>query len=144
MRRSMSFAPIASDRRSSSALISESVEAIAASVVGSATRLPHASVAAAPTKIISRRERSRVMACAPSRRFATARGGALAPRSCSVPFFAADARVRLIARFVTRVLRHLRAVATREAHQEVLLEDELLTRVVRGGVDAGVHADRVT
>src|SRR5689334_19067494 len=51
--------------------------------------------------------------------------------------------MRLVARLVTRVLRHLRAVAPLEAHQEILLEDELLARVVGGGVDAGVHANRV-
>ena len=51
----MSFSRMASDRLSKSALTSDSVEAIASSISGTATRPPPASVAAAPTDMIYRR-----------------------------------------------------------------------------------------
>src|SRR5690242_296501 len=49
----------------------------------------------------------------------------------------------LVPGLVPRVFRLLRAVSSLKLHEQVLLEDELLSRVVGGGVDAGIHADRV-
>src|SRR5690349_11424632 len=60
-----------------------------------------------------------------------------------VRLLARDTGVRRIAGFVARVRALLRAVPPAELQQQILLEDELLPRIVRCGVQAGVHADRV-
>ena len=68
-------------------------------------------------------------------------GWRLAP---SVPFvLAREARVRGVARLVPRVRGLVRAVAAGEAHEQVLLVDELVARVVGHRVHAGVHPDGV-
>src|SRR5262245_26486219 len=51
--------------------------------------------------------------------------------------------MRWIARLVAWVRRFLRAVARRHREQKIFFVDELIARVVRHRVDAGVHADRV-
>src|SRR6478735_1714209 len=69
----------------------------------------------------------------------------VAPRvPTSSVLLAVEPRVRALAGLVPRVRRKVRAVPTREAHQHVLLEDELLAGVIGRGVDAGVHANGVT
>src|SRR5258705_556971 len=56
---------------------------------------------------------------------------------------AIDAGVRGVAGLVARVLGLPRAVAARRGHEQILLEDELIARVVGRGVLARVHADGV-
>src|SRR5882724_3334900 len=54
-----------------------------------------------------------------------------------------EARVSALTGLMSWVRGQVGAVSTREAHQELFLEDELFARVVGGGVNAGVHADCV-
>src|SRR5260221_6458880 len=54
-----------------------------------------------------------------------------------------DARVAGFPGLVAWVLGPSRSVAAGKAHQKILLEDELLPRVVWRRMDTGVHADRV-
>src|SRR5262249_8843706 len=56
---------------------------------------------------------------------------------------AGDPGVRRITGLVARVRGLARPVAAGKAHQEILLEDELLARVVRRRVEPRVHADGV-
>src|SRR4051812_30009509 len=79
-----------------------------------------------------------------AKRYTTETGGARSvPSPRSVALFTGDAGVRRVAGLVAGVFGRLRAVAPPEAHEQILLEDELLARVVGGGVDARVHADGV-
>src|ERR1700679_2004799 len=64
-------------------------------------------------------------------------------RENSVRVLPVHARVRGFTRLVARVRRLVGAVAAREAEEGLLRVDELVAGVVRGGVTAGVHPDRV-
>jgi hypothetical protein len=50
-------------------------------------------------------------------------------------------RMSALTRLMPRVSRQMRAVAAGEAHEQLFFEDELLARVIRRGVNPGVHAD---
>src|SRR5450631_4513909 len=52
-------------------------------------------------------------------------------------------RMRALTRLMPRIRSQMRAVATGEAHQQFLFEDELLSGVVRSRVNTCVHADGV-
>src|SRR5678816_795414 len=69
---------------------------------------------------------------------------ACAERSRLMRMLSGEAGVALVARLVARVDRLERAVSRREAEEQIFLVDELLARIVRRRVGAGVHADGVT